>query len=122
VTPVALDRNPGDLAAGGREGAEAIEIAREIVAQGCQRVGLPRPAWVEISRRSVFDGTSAARSFMPFPRKRGAIRRVCVHVEIAFQEPVSGPVLLGAGRYRGLGLLRPVAESRSKYRRKETER
>ena len=30
------------------------------------------------------------------------------HVSITFAEPVSGPLLLGDGRYLGLGLLRPV--------------
>jgi CRISPR-associated protein Csb2 len=29
------------------------------------------------------------------------------HVRLTFAEPVGGPVLLGAGRYVGLGLLRP---------------
>ncbi len=46
---------------------------------------------------------------MPFPRKpAGAgsdkFARVCVHAEVEFAEPVEGPVLLGAGRYFGVGL------------------
>ncbi len=32
------------------------------------------------------------------------------HVEIAFSEPVSGPLIIGDGRYYGLGLMAPVAE------------
>ncbi len=32
------------------------------------------------------------------------------HVEIAFREPRAGPLLLGDGRYLGLGLMEPVAD------------
>jgi CRISPR-associated protein Csb2 len=30
-----------------------------------------------------------------------------VHAQIDFADPVAGPLLLGAGRFRGYGLLRP---------------
>ena len=30
------------------------------------------------------------------------------HVEVVFQEPVSGPLVIGDGRYTGLGILAPV--------------
>jgi CRISPR-associated protein Csb2 len=30
-----------------------------------------------------------------------------VHVAVEFATPVEGPVLLGAGRFRGYGLMRP---------------
>jgi len=33
--------------------------------------------------------------------------RACVHAEITFDEPVRGPVLIGAGRYFGYGLCLP---------------
>jgi CRISPR-associated protein Csb2 len=33
-----------------------------------------------------------------------------VHVELHFRDPVAGPILLGAGRYFGLGLCRPRSE------------
>jgi CRISPR-associated protein Csb2 len=112
VTPVALDENPGDLAS--RDpvvAAEAAGRAEEIVARSCERIGLPRPAWVQVMRRSVFDAAPPAKRFMPFPRAprshHSAFRRVCVHVELRFHEIVAGPVLLGAGRYYGIGLCRP---------------
>lgn len=108
VTPVALDKNPGDLYSDNpKEAADAARRAEEIVMQSCERMGLPRPRWVEIIRRSLFDGAPAARDYMPFPRKSAnpnAHRRVCVHIEMSFDEPVVGPVLIGAGRYFGIGL------------------
>jgi CRISPR-associated protein Csb2 len=34
--------------------------------------------------------------------------RVPIHADIRFELPVKGPLLLGAGRYFGLGLCLPV--------------
>ena len=108
ATPVALDHNPGDLRSSDPEKAIAAEhAAEETIRLACEHIGLPRPEWVQIMRRSLFDAAPPAKAFMPFP-KRGGPRRVCVHVELAFEQPVSGPVLIGAGRYFGLGLLRPI--------------
>lgn len=110
VTPVALDRNPGNLYSDDpKEAAAAARKAEEIVMRACERVGLPAPRWVEIIRRSLFDAAPAARSYMPFPRKSASgngFSRVCVHIEMCFEEPVAGPVLIGAGRYFGVGLCR----------------
>lgn len=39
-----------------------------------------------------------------------AQKRPFRHVAVTFERPVSGPLLLGAGRYLGVGLLAPVAE------------
>lgn len=110
VTPVALHHNPGDLTA--RDSAKAARAARraaEIVAEACTHVGLPRPSHVRVMRRSPFPGIPMAPEFMPFPRKderpgSGRLKRVCVHTELEFAEPVEGPVLLGAGRYFGVGV------------------
>jgi CRISPR-associated protein Csb2 len=33
-----------------------------------------------------------------------------VHAQVAFDSEVAGPVLLGSGRYAGLGLFRPMDE------------
>jgi CRISPR-associated protein Csb2 len=109
VTPVALDRNPGDLAA--RDpgtAAEAARCAQETIAHACERIGLPHPASVQVSPRSLFDAVPAASNFAPFPRRGRGLKRVCVHAELHFDEPVTGPVLLGVGRYFGVGLFRPI--------------
>lgn len=110
VTPVALQHNPGNLRA--RDPAAAARAARraeEIVSRGCAHICLPRPARVRIMPRSRFAGIPPASAFAPYPRRGSGFRRVCVHAELEFAEPVEGPVLLGAGRYFGVGLLRPLA-------------
>ncbi len=108
VTPIALDQNPGNLLA--RDpgaAAQAAERAEATIARACEHIGLPRPAWVQVMRRSLFDAAPEAQRFMPYPNNGPGPRRVCVHAEICFEEAVAGPVVLGAGRYFGVGLCRP---------------
>jgi CRISPR-associated protein Csb2 len=108
VTPIALHQNPGNLAARDPAvAAPAVSRAQEIVSRGCAHICLPPPTRVRVMRRSSFPGVPSAPEFMPFPRKATGherFKRVCVHVELEFAEPVEGPVLLGAGRYFGVGL------------------
>ncbi len=110
VTPIALHHNPGDLTS--RDPAKAARAARraeEIVTRACAHICLPSPTRVRVMRHSLFPGVPSAPEFMPFPRKSGGsgsdkFTRVCVHAVLDFAEPVEGPVLLGAGRYFGVGL------------------
>jgi CRISPR-associated protein Csb2 len=103
VTPVALDRNPGDLTS--PDPSAAARSAEEIVTRGCAHICLPPPTRVRVMRRSRFPAAPPAPAFMPFPRRAsGKLKRVCVHVELEFAEPVAGPVVLGVGRYAGVGL------------------
>lgn len=109
ATPVALDRNPGDLRSRDRRRLEqAVAEAEDVVRSACQYVGLPSPSMVAILPSVPLAGVAKARDFPPFPGGGGRVQRVLVHLAIEFAEPVIGPVLLGAGRYVGLGLLRPV--------------
>jgi len=109
ATPVALDRNPGELhARDPKKRAAAFEKSEETVARSCEHIGLPRPDYVEVTRSTVLPGGAKPRSFPSFPRDRAKHRRVLVNARIIFSEPVTGPVMLGAGRYAGLGLFRPV--------------
>jgi CRISPR-associated protein Csb2 len=108
VTPIALDQNPGNLLAPDpAAAAQAAERAEGIVARACEYIGLPRPCWVQVMRRSLFDAAPEAQRFMPYPRNGPGSRRVCVHAELCFEQPVAGPVVLGAGRHFGVGLCRP---------------
>jgi CRISPR-associated protein Csb2 len=108
ATPVALDRNPGDLRSRDPKKLEAATgEAIEIVARACERVGLPRPAFVEILPAAPWAGSAKARLYPPYPDEPARAQRVLAHVRVEFERPVGGPVLLGAGRYLGLGLLRP---------------
>ncbi|MDP2956142.1 MAG: type I-U CRISPR-associated protein Csb2 [Longimicrobiales bacterium] len=109
ATPVALDRNPGNLYARDPDVARAAyDNAAGIIATGCERIGLPRPARVEIIPSVPMPGVPKARAFPPFPADGRKPQRVKVHALLEFEEPVQGPVLVGAGRYYGLGLFRPV--------------
>lgn len=113
ATAVALGRNPGNLTARDpARAARALEAAERTIAADCVNTGLPEPAAVWIHRRSLLTGAPAASRFMPFPEQGNGPRRVCVHAEILFDRPVQGPVLLGAGRYFGVGLCAPVQEAR----------
>ncbi|HSW31649.1 MAG TPA: type I-U CRISPR-associated protein Csb2 [Longimicrobiales bacterium] len=109
ATPVALDRNPGSLNARDPDEARAAhDNAAGIIALACERIGLPRPERVEVLPSVAMPGVWKARAFPPFPADPRKPQRVKVHALLGFSEPVQGPVLLGAGRYYGLGLFRPV--------------
>jgi CRISPR-associated protein Csb2 len=101
ATPVVLDRYPK------RNGD-----AEELVALACERIGLPRPVAVVTSPVSLLAGAPHARDFPPLRVKSGGASRYHTHATMTFDVPVIGPVLLGAGRFRGYGLCRPVAPRR----------
>jgi len=98
VTPVVLDRYPKR---GGLFGDEATDI----LANSCLLLGLPRPREVRALPVSVFRGAPASRDFPPV--RVGSAPRVHTHAILEFPVEVAGPLLLGAGRYAGMGLLRP---------------
>lgn len=111
ATPIALDRNPGKLRSNQKgTGRKAWIEAQRSIAVACERIGLPRPISVDISSAPLLPGAQPARSFSPWPGLLGRANRVLVHADIHFAEPVRGPVLLGAGRYFGLGLCMPTPE------------
>lgn len=109
ATPIALDRNPGDLGhLDPRKRSRAFDEAEETVRLACERIGLPRPTGLDVLRSAVLPGSEKPNRFPPFPREREKTQRVLVHARLVFAEPVQGPVLLGAGRFFGLGLCRPL--------------
>ncbi len=110
ATPMVFDRHPGSLtdAKPSRRRA-AHRKAREIVEAAVSRIGLPRPVSVEFSETPWLRGTEPARAFRPGKDNSRTDRRPRMHVRLQFEHPVAGPVLLGAGRFRGLGLFRPVS-------------
>jgi CRISPR-associated protein Csb2 len=46
-------------------------------------------------------------------RKNAERPRWGIHARLEFAAPVRGPVVLGAGRYFGLGLMRPEQEQQN---------
>jgi CRISPR-associated protein Csb2 len=98
VTPITFDRHPkkpGD--------------AEETLAAACERIGLPRPRDIILASVSMFVGAPHARRFPCLQRKTGGNLHH-THAILTFDQPVVGPVLLGAGRYRGYGMCRPLLE------------
>lgn len=111
ATPVALDRNPGDLRSkDSKKEAAAYAEAEATIAVACERIGLPRPARVTVVPAAPLAGAEKARDFAAFSTGKPPVQRVLVHATLGFDAPVRGPILLGAGRYFGLGLFRPLRE------------
>ncbi len=106
ATPVLLDRFP--------EGGDPAEEAR-LVAASCHHIGLPEPVEIEIHKHSALAGAPSAypsrgqrRPDWTFPLGSKLSNRPRRHIVLRFEEPVKGPVLLGAGRYHGFGLFLPI--------------
>lgn len=114
ATPVLLDRHLKSAAPPERS-AEAEDMIRA----ACARADLPDPARVALTKHAAIAGAPPARPAGGNPRWTGWARRksfgtrAFVHVRLAFDEAVTGPVLLGAGRYHGLGLFLPMQEGRT---------
>jgi CRISPR-associated protein Csb2 len=102
VTPIAFDRHPK-----AKDRAEHQREVAEIIAAGCAAVGLPRPREVVVIPVSAHPGVPPAHAFPRLRRKDGGDRRHA-HAILVFDAPVRGPVLIGAGRYRGYGVCRPL--------------
>lgn len=111
ATPIALDRNPGNLRSNldGTAHKAAVEAQRSI-SDACLRVVGVRPASVEVSLAPLLPGAQHVREYLPWPGRPGRTARMRVHADIRFAQPVRGPLLLGAGRYFGLGLCLPVGD------------
>jgi len=129
VTPVVLDRFPkSDL-------CQDYEAWREeiagIVTTACERIGLPAPDEVSTGTTSWHVGSPRAIAksrplrghpetpnttatlgdgFPAYRVKTGNASRPQVHVRLRFEKPVVGPILLGAGRFFGYGLCKPLRD------------
>jgi CRISPR-associated protein Csb2 len=97
VTPILLDRFPK------RKGP----TAEDILTAACVRAGIPEPK-ITHGPYSAAPGVAAVPQFR-LHRKKEHRPRWGVHAVLEFPIKVRGPILLGAGRYFGLGLLRPWA-------------
>lgn len=106
VTPVVFDRHPKAT-----ERAEYQEEVATMIATACTRIGLPEPRGVIVTAMSAHLGVPPAFSFPRLRRKDGSDRRH-THAILVFEEPVCGPILVGAGRYRGYGFCRPLNSKR----------
>jgi CRISPR-associated protein Csb2 len=105
VTPISFDRHP--------KGKDRWRQAEESVLRACVRIGLPAPSEIALSPDPFFAGSPHVRHLPRLERPNGGGSIQHLHAALTFREPVSGPVLLGAGRYRGYGLCRPADSERS---------
>lgn len=96
VTPVVLDRFPRP-----GSGGEAGVLLRSLRVHG-----LPDPQDLQISVDPQLPGAVAMR---PRDLPDSARGRLFRHVTLTFDHPVPGPLLLGAGRYLGVGLFAPCS-------------
>ena len=113
VTPMVLDRH--------LKGGSAAEFQTEmeaLVAAACGRCVGVQPARVVVDKHSAARGAPSAYPSGKAPPWTGwrvpetlASRRL-VHAVIEFDEAVAGPLLIGAGRFCGLGLCLPVDAGR----------
>jgi CRISPR-associated protein Csb2 len=103
VTPICFDRHPK-----GEDPWAEIEAA---IRRAAERVGVGEMLEsVTLSPVSLFVGAPTNRGYPPLQRKTGGnIHHT--HAALTFREPITGPLLLGAGRYRGYGFCRPLLDT-----------
>lgn len=117
VTPLALPlaprrridpRRQAEQAKGGAERAGEEARAVGAVHQALRHAGVSASAvWVTV-QREPFDRHGARAE--QFARGTRFAKETLWHASITFAEPVTGPLLLGDGRFLGLGLMRPDDE------------
>lgn len=128
VTPMVLDRFPKCDLIREREAWES-EVTG-IITTACERIGLPEPeeigfgttSWQRGSPRAIgkrrrlrghselpVHDAALGDGFPIYPAKGGNGARPQIHVFLRFAKPVVGPVLIGAGRFLGYGLCKPLS-------------
>lgn len=100
VTPVVFGHFPKP-----KPGKDVLAV----IGRACRDIGLPAPAWAELVPASRFKAVPLAKSFIGEEFDRSAYLRgkLTAHVVLRFAEPVCGPIILGAGRFLGLGVCKP---------------
>ena len=116
VTPAALPdraarrridpRQVREQPKGGAERLREEDAAVQAVRQALRHAGIDAPVQKIRVQREPFEAKGArAEAFAS--DTRFAKERLW-HAEISFSEPVAGPLLIGDGRYLGLGLMKPM--------------
>lgn len=100
VTPMVFGKHPkkskfGSGKDGGKIFSEVLEMSN-----------LPHVKEVRVSKNSFIRGVPSASGFKLTEKFDN---RYVAHVMVRFPEPVIGPVVLGSGRFVGMGLFRPLS-------------
>lgn len=106
VTPYVFDRH-----AKAKDKTVYFQELAEAVCESWRRVSRSVNNSVEVTPTplSAHLGAPSAHEFPRLLRKDGSACRH-MHLILEFDQPVVGPVLLGAGRFRGYGLCRPLEQ------------
>ncbi len=116
VTPAALPEraarrriDPAHIREEAKNGSERADEESRAAAAVCQALrhsGIVTPAHTIRVQREPFEA-KGARAEACAPGTRFS-RHALWHVEITFAAPVAGPLVIGDGRYLGLGIMAPV--------------
>jgi len=112
LTPIVLDRHLK------RTGEARQEEVEQQIAAACSNIGLPDPEGVVVDKHCALEGavsayaSGASPPWMSWRLPAFLASRQLTHAVVRFSEPIQGPVILGAGRYLGLGLCRPSTRER----------
>lgn len=105
VTPVILPE-PLPFARRGSQRSESEGRSAYSLSQACRHAGISaRPTDIRVQEEPFLVRGEMAGAYSP-GRFEGRLR----HAEIAFEQPIRGPLLIGDGRFVGLGLMQPVLE------------
>jgi CRISPR-associated protein Csb2 len=107
ITPLVLPqrRQPGRL--GGTARVEADERAAAVVAQALRHAGFDWRGTAIRIQAEPFHRKGARADTFQSGRFEGRLR----HVEIFFPEAVAGPMVIGDGRWLGLGVMAPASDA-----------
>ncbi|HMR32943.1 MAG TPA: type I-U CRISPR-associated protein Csb2 [Geminicoccaceae bacterium] len=99
ATPVVFDRHP----------RRDLSLC-EVVGSMCRDAGLPPPRAVEAMPHSSIGGCVASRQHS-LGRRSYLGQCHIAHLRLTWSRPVPGPMLLGRGRFFGLGMMLPLSEA-----------
>jgi CRISPR-associated protein Csb2 len=116
VTPAALPEraarrriDPARIREGAKSGVERRreeEKAASAVRDALRHAGVDPSAQVIRVQREPFEGRGLRAE--AFAKGTRFIKERLWHVEVGFSGPITGPLLIGDGRYLGLGLMAPL--------------
>ncbi|WP_419920967.1 type I-U CRISPR-associated protein Csb2 [Candidatus Poriferisodalis sp.] len=85
-----------------------VPLTLEEICRWCDHARVPHPSSFRSLRSALMPG---AVSLMPSEvHRQGMPSRPYSHLELLFEEPVRGPIVIGSGRQRGFGLCAPVGD------------
>jgi CRISPR-associated protein Csb2 len=107
VTPAALPERRAAGRMGGEARAAAERRAAAAVANALRQAGFdPAGVTVRVQSEPLHRNGLRSEAFDPDRFDRRSLR----HIEITFSRALRGPIVIGDGRWLGLGLMRRVAE------------